>query len=289
MGDEEAGETVADLPRFEADAQAIREADLRAAAAATSARGDPTGAGAPRLGNGKPRITTTAPWAMGARAAPPARQRRTAAPWVPPAPGKPGTSPEKRSGVGLGSVSELGKSLAPHQSTTTAPLPPPPPPPPPEPPDPSQPPRHPPRTRSRTRSRDRSRRSSASPTASSPTSSPRPAPSSRARYPARSARDGRPPSWKVRRRPGRTPSASSAADGSRRRPTSPSSRGPRRRSSCTSSRGARSVARCGRRWCGSIWTCSSTRAPRADPPSASTSKTSAASPSFRTWSTTTPA
>ena len=129
MGDEEAGETVADLPRFEADAQAIREADLRAAAAATSARGDPTGAGAPRLGNGKPRITTTAPWAMGARAAPPARQRRTAAPWVPPAPGKPGTSPEKRSGVGLGSVSELGKSLPPHQSTTTAPLPPPPPPP----------------------------------------------------------------------------------------------------------------------------------------------------------------
>ena len=40
MGDEEAGETVADLPRFEADAEAIREADLRAAAAATSARGD---------------------------------------------------------------------------------------------------------------------------------------------------------------------------------------------------------------------------------------------------------
>ena len=79
MGDEEAGETVADLPRFEADAEAIREADLRAAAAATSARGDPTGAGAPRLGNGKPRITTTAPWAMGARPAPPARQRRTAA------------------------------------------------------------------------------------------------------------------------------------------------------------------------------------------------------------------
>ena len=108
MGDEEAGETVADLPRFEADAEAIREADLRAAAAATSARGDPTGAGAPRLGNGKPRITTTAPWAMGARPAPPARQRRTAAPWAPPAPGKPGTSPEKRSGVGLGSMSELG-------------------------------------------------------------------------------------------------------------------------------------------------------------------------------------
>ena len=129
MGDEEAGETVADLPRFEADAEAIREADLRAAAAATSARGDPTGAGAPRLGNGKPRITTTAPWAMGARPAPPARQRRTAAPWAPPAPGKPGTSPEKRSGVGLGSMSELGKSLPPHQLTTTAPLPPPPPPP----------------------------------------------------------------------------------------------------------------------------------------------------------------
>ena len=49
MGDEEAGETVADLPRFEADAEAIREADLRAAAAATSARGDPTGPGAPFL------------------------------------------------------------------------------------------------------------------------------------------------------------------------------------------------------------------------------------------------
>ena len=129
MGDEEAGETVADLPRFEADVEAIREADLRAAAAAASARGDPTGAGAPRLGNGRPRITTTAPWAMGARPAPPARQRRTAAPWAPPAPGKPGTSPEKRSGVGLRSVSELGKSLPPHQSATTAPLPPPPPPP----------------------------------------------------------------------------------------------------------------------------------------------------------------
>jgi hypothetical protein len=38
VGDEEASETVADLPRFEADADAVREADLRAAAAATAAR-----------------------------------------------------------------------------------------------------------------------------------------------------------------------------------------------------------------------------------------------------------
>ena len=38
VGDEEASETVADLPRFEADADAVREADLRAAAAATAAQ-----------------------------------------------------------------------------------------------------------------------------------------------------------------------------------------------------------------------------------------------------------
>ena len=129
VGDEEASETVADLPRFEADADAVREADLRAAAAATAARdGVPAGVSAPRMGNGKPRITTTAPWAMGAgRPAPPARQRRTAAPWAPPAPGKPGTSPTKQSAVGLGSTSQMRTSLPPHQSTTTTAPPPPPP------------------------------------------------------------------------------------------------------------------------------------------------------------------
>ena len=124
VGDEEASETVADLPRFEADAEAVREADLRAAAAATAARDGVPRDGVPRLGNGKPRITTTAPWAMGAgRPAPPARQRRTAAPWAPPAPGKPGTSPTKQSAVGLGSMPTMGRSLPPHQcaTTTTAP------------------------------------------------------------------------------------------------------------------------------------------------------------------------
>ena len=128
-GDEEASETVADLPRFEADAEAVREADLRAAAAATAARDGVPRDGVPRLGNGKPRITTTAPWAMGAgRPAPPARQRRTAAPWAPPAPGKPGTSPTKQSAVGLGSMPTMGKSLPPHQCATTTTAPPPPPP-----------------------------------------------------------------------------------------------------------------------------------------------------------------
>ena len=123
MGDEEAGETVADLPRFEADVEAIRGADLRAAAAAASARGDPTGAGAPRLGNGRPRITTTAPWAMGARPAPPAgrdapprRGRRRA--------GKSGTSPEKRSGVGLRSVSSWAVSPPIGRPTPRSPPPP---------------------------------------------------------------------------------------------------------------------------------------------------------------------
>jgi hypothetical protein len=75
-----------DLPRFGGGVGVGRAAQLRG------------GAGGPA--KNKPMITTMAPWAMTAapqRTQP--QQRRSAAPWAPPAPGKAGTSPEKRTAV----------------------------------------------------------------------------------------------------------------------------------------------------------------------------------------------